>query len=73
MKATGKSLLFKTKFIEVATLECMMSFHRGNKSQCAKELNITRNSFRKYLEETPGKLVKVVRGEDTSIKTFELM
>lgn len=73
MKATAKSFAFKTKFIEVATLEDMMIFHRSNKAECARNLGITRNSFRKYLNNTPDKLVKVVRDEDSSIKCFELL
>jgi transcriptional regulator with AAA-type ATPase domain len=73
MSSTAKKNPFTTSWIEVATLEDMMIYFRGNKTACSKCLGITRNTFRKDLTNTPDKKVQVIRAEDGSIETFKLM
>lgn len=66
-------MIIKTEKIEVTTLREAMVFFRGNQSQAAIKLTVSRGTLRKHLNNGGKLLVKVNRDEFGEIASLELI
>ena len=62
----------ETEFVELATVNSALVFHRGNQSALSVELGVARNTVKSYIVKGGNTLLRVVR-DGSAIAGFELI